>query len=155
MNQRRSLQVALAILVATVMAQAASESLYDEKADARQQIAAATVEASRAGKSIVLVFGANWCPDCRALDAQMRKPELASLIEKNFVVVKIDIGRMDKHVDVAQKYGVPVQRGIPALAVLDARGKPLYAQDQGQFSNARHMSYESIKAFFELWKPKV
>jgi thiol-disulfide isomerase/thioredoxin len=25
---------------------------------------------------VVLVFGANWCGDCRALDAQMHKVEL-------------------------------------------------------------------------------
>jgi len=40
------------------------------------------------------------------------------------------------------------------MAVLDSRGKLLYAQDQGQFADARHMSFESIKAFFEQWKPK-
>ena len=43
---------------------------------------------------------------------------------------------------------------IPALAVLDPHGKLLYAQDQGQFEDARHMEYESFKAFFEQWKPK-
>ena len=84
----------------------------------------------------------------------MYKPELASLIAKNFVILNIDTGRGDKNIDVAEKYGVPVSHGIPALAVLDSRGKLLYAQDQGQFADARHMSYESIKAFFEQWTPK-
>jgi len=70
-------------------------------------------------------------------------------------VVKIDVGRMNKHLEVAKQYGVPIRRGIPALAVLDAKGKVLYAMDQGQFADARHMSFESIKAFFEQWKPKL
>jgi hypothetical protein len=65
------------------------------------------------------------------------------------------VGQMDKNLDVALKHGVPVKRGIPAMAVLDSRGKLLYAQDQGQFADARHMSFESIKAFFEQWKPKL
>jgi thioredoxin 1 len=135
----------------------AAESVYDEHADARKDIAAAIAEASRAGKparNIVLVFGANWCKDCRALDEQMHKGALASLLEKNFVVVKIDVGRMDKNVDVAKKYGVPVENGIPAVAVLDRKGKLLYAQNQGQFADARHISYESIQTFFERWKPE-
>ena len=131
----------------------ASEPVYDERADAGKAIKAAAAEASRAGKRIVLVFGANWCKDCRGLDSQMHKGELASLLEKSFVVVKIDVGRMDKNVEVAKKYGVPVDNGIPALAVLDAKGKLLYAQDQGQFASAGSMSYESIRAFFERWKP--
>ena len=55
---------------------------------------------------------------------------------------------------IAEKYGVPLKPGIPVLAVLDSRGKVIYVQDQGQFSDARHMTYESIKTFFEQWKPK-
>jgi len=62
--------------------------------------------------------------------------------------------RFDKNLDLARKYGVPLKKGIPALAVLDPHGKLLYAQDQGQFEDARHMDYESFKAFFEQWKPK-
>ena len=129
--------------------------IYDEKADARHDIAAA-IDCRRGGrKNIVLIFGANWCGDCRALDAQMHKPELASIIEKSFVIVKIDLGREDKNLDLADQYHVPIKHGIPALAVLDSRGNLLYAMDQGQFADARNMSYESIKAFFVQWKPEV
>ncbi len=84
----------------------------------------------------------------------MHKSELAALLAKDFVVVKIDVGRYTKNLDLAEKFGVPLKKGIPALAVLDPHGKVLFAMDQGQFADARHMSYESIKAFFEQWKPK-
>lgn len=154
---RRWLLFVLVNLLLTLRGFAASESVYDEHADARKQIAAAISEAARADqatKNIVLVFGANWCKDCRALDDQMRKGELSALVKKHFVVVKIDVGRMDKNVDIARKYGVPVESGIPALAVLDAKGKLLYAQDHGQFANARQMTPEAFRAFFEQWKPK-
>ena len=145
------------VLVTARFVSAATDQLYDERADARKDIRAAIAQASRTGqpaKNIVLVFGANWCKDCHALADQMRKDELAALIEKYFVVVKIDVGRTDKNIDVASKYDVPIKNGIPAVAVLDARGKLLFAQDQGQFADARHMSYESIRAFFEQWKPR-
>ncbi len=155
MGRAKSLGMVVAVLLVVGLAPAASEPIYDEKANARKQVEAAITEASAGGKNIVLVFGADWCGDCHVLEAQMHKPELASLIAKNFVVVKIDVGRMDKNVDVAKKYGVPLTKGIPALAVLDPHGKLLYAQDHGQFEDARHMSYESIKAFFEQWRPKV
>ena len=144
-------------LVTARFVSAATDQVYDERTDAKKDIRAAIVQASRAGqpaKNIILVFGANWCKDCRALEEQMLKDELAALVVKNFVVVKIDVGRMDKNLDVAAKYNLPVANGIPALAVLDSKGKLLFAQDQGQFADARHMSYESIKAFFEQWKPK-
>ncbi len=144
--------MALGFRVASI--KAAEAPIYDENADARKQIHLAVSEASRSGKNVVLDFGANWCGDCHALNAQMHKAPLSSLIETSFVVVKIDVGRMNKNLDVAEKYRVPVQRGIPALAVLDKHGTLLYALDQGQFADARHMSFESISAFFEKWKPK-
>jgi len=146
------LYFSLALLATGGLAQTPTAPLYDESADAHQAISAAIVSAARTHKNIVLDFGANWCFDCHVLDEQMRKPELASIVEKNFVVVHIDVGRMDKNTDLAAKYGVPLRRGIPALAVLDSKGKLLYAQDQGQFEDARHMSYEDIKAFFVKWK---
>ena len=127
---------------------------YDEKADAHQQVAAAIAEASKAQKNVILVFGANWCGDCRALNEQMHKDELAGLIASNYEVVKIDVGRFNKNKDIAAKYHVPLAHGIPALAVLDPRGNVLYAMDQGQFSNARSMSYASIRDFFAKWEPK-
>jgi thioredoxin 1 len=157
MPRTRFLRGFFVLLLLVGMARAAEEPIYDEKADAGRQIAAAITAASQPGKAvrnIVLVFGANWCPDSHALDDNMHNPELAALIEKHFVVVKIDVGRMDKNLDVALKHGVPVKRGIPAMAVLDSRGRLLYAQDQGQFADARHMSFESIQAFFEQWKPR-
>jgi len=154
MYQARCALALLALSAVPIWTKAASENIYDEKADAHKLINAAITEAARSHKNIVLDFGANWCGDCHALDAEMRKPELASLVGRNYVVVHVDVGRFDKNVDVARKYGVPLKKGIPALAVLDPRGKLLYAQDQGQFEDARHMDYESFKAFFEQWKPK-
>jgi protein disulfide-isomerase len=134
--------------------QTAEAPPYNESADARTQISAAIAEASRTRKNVVLDFGANWCGDCRALDEQMHRPPLSSLIAKSFVVVKIDVGRFSRNLDVAEQYHVPIRHGIPALAVLDKNGALLYAMDQGQFADARHMSFESITAFFEKWKPK-
>lgn len=52
--------VLLTLLVASSLAKSAGEPLYDEKADARKQIASAIEAASKSGKNIVLIFGANW-----------------------------------------------------------------------------------------------
>ena len=154
MLHSRDLPGFLVLFLLAGVAIAADQPPYDEKADAHQQIAAAIAEASNAQKNVVLVFGANWCGDCRALDAQMHKEELAALIAANYEVVKVDVGRFKKNQDVGAKYHVPLKHGIPALAVLDPGGNLLYAMDQGQFADARHLSYESIKEFFVKWEPK-
>ncbi len=84
----------------------------------------------------------------------MRKPELARLIAHNFVVVNIDVGRFDKNVKLAAQYGVPIRRGIPALAILNPRGRLLYAMSQGQFANAHTMDYAAFLKFFRQWEPR-
>lgn len=84
----------------------------------------------------------------------MHKPDLASLIAQDFVVVKVDVGRYDKNLDLAEKYGVPIKKGIPAISVLSPNGKLLYAQSQGQFANARAMPYQDFAEFFRKWEPK-
>ncbi len=132
----------------------AREPLYNPDADARKDIRAAIAEASKSDRNVILDFGADWCFDCHVLDAQMHKPELAPLIAKDYVVVHIDVGRFDKNLDLAARYRVPLDKGVPALAVLDRHGKLLYSQEQGQFEDARHLDLETIRAFFEKWKPR-
>jgi hypothetical protein len=49
-----------ALLLFAGMSVAATPALYDESADAHQQVTAALAEAARSGKNVVLLFGANW-----------------------------------------------------------------------------------------------
>ena len=56
----KTLGVAFAGVLAAGVAAAAGGQIYDEGADAHQQIAAAIEQASKTGRNIVLVFGANW-----------------------------------------------------------------------------------------------
>jgi thiol-disulfide isomerase/thioredoxin len=151
---RLALLAAGATLIAIVGMSAADSPLYDEKADAHTQIDAAIAEASRSGRNIVLDFGANWCGDCHALDAHMHQPDLAPLIDRDYVVVHVDVGRFNKNLDLAKKYNVPLHKGIPALAILDSHGNLLFSQSQGEFEDARHLGHDSFTQFFEKWKPK-
>ena len=74
-------------------------------------------------------------------------------LEKYFVVVHVDIGRGDKNLDLAKKYDVPLNRGIPAIAVLDSAGKLLFSQKHGEFEAARSLATADILAFLNKWKP--
>ena len=126
--------------------------LYDETIDPRKDIAAGLKKAKAEHKRVILDFGGDWCGDCQVLDIYFHDPMNAELLEKNFVVVHVFIGHMDKNLDLASKYGVPVDRGVPALAVIDSKGKPLYSQQTGQFSNMRYMDISSVHEFLVHWK---
>jgi len=127
-----------------------NKDLYSETADARADIAAAQVVALREHKRILLEFGGNWCGDCQVLDYYYQQPPNAALLAKYYVVVRVEIGHMDHNVDIARKYGVPIEKGVPALAILDARGKLLYAEQPKEFE---HASPEAVSALLTRWKP--
>jgi thiol:disulfide interchange protein len=128
----------------------ANKNLYSETSDASADIAAALVRARREHKRILLDFGGNWCGDCQVLDIYYHQSPNAELLDKNFIVVHVNIGHMDKNVDVAKKYNVPITKGVPALAIIDAQGNLLYAEREKEFERT---TPEAITAFLNRWKP--
>jgi thiol:disulfide interchange protein len=128
----------------------ANKNLYSETSDASADIAAALIRARREHKRILLDFGGNWCGDCQVLDIYYHQSPNAELLDKYFIVVHVNIGHMDKNVDVAKKYNVPITKGVPALAILDSSGKLLYAEQPKEFE---HTTPESITKFLNRWKP--
>ena len=89
---------------------------YDEAADARADIRAAQAAAAQAKVPVLVVFGANWCGDCKVLDQAFKEGASAPLIARHFKVVKVDVGNFNRNVDIAEGYGVPLKSGIPAVA---------------------------------------
>jgi thioredoxin 1 len=119
---------------------------YDEKADAARDVQHAVAAAQSDHKQVLLVFGANWCPDCRALDKAMHGSS-QHLIESRFEVVKIDVGNFDKNLELAKRYGNPIAKGIPAVVVLGAADQVIYSTRNGELANAGQMSEQGIFAF--------
>jgi len=130
-----------------------SKKIYDPGANAHTEITEALALASKQHKRVLVVFGANWCYDCHVLDLAFHRPDVASVLSKNYEVIHIDVGEGDKNQDLMQQYDVPMKKGIPAIAVLDGKGTLLYSQKGGEFENARALSPEDVLAFLEKWKP--
>lgn len=121
---------------------------YDETADAKADVKRTLAEAKKQDKPVLVIFGANWCEDCRALDKALHEGRNAQLVNREFKVVKVDVGRFDKNLDVAKAYGDPIKKGIPGAAVLSPEGKVLYITKLGELADARHMSETGIYDFF-------
>ena len=127
--------------------------LYEKDADAKAEIRAALAKAARIHKRVLLDFGGNWCYDCHVLEAAFHQVDVSPLVGGNFIVVHVDVGQMDRNLDVAQKYQVPLEKGVPALAVLAPDGTLLYSQQHGEFESARNMDPDDLIAFLKKWSP--
>lgn len=139
--------LALSTLLCAAQAFAA-DAPYDEKADAKADIRSALVVARQAKVPVLVVFGANWCGDCKMLDTAFKTGASAPLMGRSFKVVKVDVGRFDRNVEIATGYGVPLKSGIPAVAVLAADGRLLYATAGGELADARKMGDVGVLEFF-------
>ena len=129
-----------------------SRHLYSETADPKADIAAALAKARREHKRVILDFGGDWCPDCQVLDIYLHQQPNAGLLASNFVLVHVWIGHEDANLDIAAHYGVPLDKGVPALAVLSPAGSVLYAQQSGEFEKMREMDPSSVTEFLNQWK---
>jgi|SRR5207302_4998761 len=131
---------------------AVKKHLYSAEADPKAEISAALKQASAEHKRVILDFGGDWCGDCQVLDIYFHQPPNLELLDKNFVLVHVDIGRFDKNLDIPEKYNIPLKKGVPALAVLDADGKLLYSQQAAEFGDMRYMYPTSVTDFLNRWK---
>jgi hypothetical protein len=127
--------------------------LYAPPEDAKAEISEALASAAKDRKRVILVFGANWCYDCHVLDATFHSKAIAPLVNENYHVVHVNVGDEDKNLDLAEKYGVPLKKGIPGLAVLDPDGKVVYSQKEGEFENSTRFSAADVTAFLRKWAP--
>jgi thiol:disulfide interchange protein len=144
--------VVLAVL-ATGTGVSRGRDIYPPPAQAGADIAAAIKAASASHKRILLDFGGDWCGDCQVLDIYFHNAQNLPILEANFVLVHVNIGEMDANLDIAKRYQVPVQQGVPALAVLSEQGKLLFSQKLKQFSSMRRMEPSAVTSFLVQWKP--
>jgi protein disulfide-isomerase len=143
----RTLAFVAAALLATLVH--AAPLPYDETADAKADVRRALSAAQSSGTPVLVIFGANWCADCRALDKALGTGKNAELVAREFKVVKVDVGNFDRNLDLAARYGNPIRKGIPAAVLLSPKDQVLYATRLGELADARHMSDTGIYDFFK------
>ncbi len=91
--------------------------------------AEAFAEAQRENKPILLDIGAVWCHWCHVMDRESYDdPEVAAIINENFVAVKVD---RDERPDIDSRYQAAIQAvsgqgGWPLTGFLTPDGKPFY-----------------------------
>jgi len=135
-------------------AQAAADiSAYPDVARAASDVAAAIDLAARQKRRVLIDFGANWCPDCKILEENFQRAENVELLHKNFILVHVNVGAhgMKENADLAARYGIPLSKGIPALAVLDGKGRTLFSHKNGEYESMRSVDAKAVHEFLLRW----
>ena len=106
-------------------------------------------ETIAANKQPILMFGANWCPDCRIFAGTMNIPKIKAYIEEKFNVLYIDVKRYEINMHLMEEYGIPSAEGIPRLLVFDKDKNLLNNSRTAEWRTARDRSSQEIFNFFQ------
>lgn len=123
---------------------------YQPAADARADLDRALARARSTGKRVLIELGGNWCADCRVVAGVLAIPEAKRFMDEHYVVVTVDVGRMDRNLDIPGRFGVTLA-GVPTLLVLDGEGRLLNAATSAELTSARDMKPQAILDYFARW----
>lgn len=120
----------------------------------QEAVGAACAKAGEEGKRVAVVFGADWCPDCDAFKKALGHRLVAPIVDPHFILVRVSVGNRNKNLDLMAQYGMAVEDGIPAVAIVEPDGSLVAAQLEGEFRNASSLlSVAEIVSFFHRWAP--
>ena len=132
------------LVVITLTGEAAR---YPVGVDARAAYESARVEARQREQFLMVVFGADWCPDCLRLHENLKSPEVTAYLEDHMRYVTVDVGRKDTNLELAGELGVTVEQGIPVAVFFDPSGQPIGTTNDGQLEPSRHFTSRQILKF--------
>lgn len=118
-----------------------------------KQVDEAFKTAAKTHRKVLLDFGGNWCPDCRKLAGVFNVPSVERWLDANFVVVPVNVGRIDKNLDLAAKYGIKIQE-VPTVLILTPDGHLLNADGTHTLGNARAMSAQAVIDLIDQWNQR-
>lgn len=123
---------------------------YAVTPDAMADVDAALARAAASDKRVLLVMGANWCHDSRALAGWLETPRFAALVSARYEVVYVDVGVPQtgegRNLEIARRFGLAEIPGTPALLVLTANGRAVNLDTAASWRNAESRSEDVIFA---------
>ena len=86
--------------------------------DATNRVLSAQAQAAAQHKLLLIDLGGNWCADCRILSGVMLLPEVRAFVDAHYVVVTVDVGRLNRNMQIPAHYHVSVG-GVPSLLIVE------------------------------------
>jgi thioredoxin-related protein len=152
----KSLLLVLTILLSAFALLAQSDEphpTFDPTRNPQEDLKAAIELAKKTNKNILLDVGGEWCIWCHRIDAFMHDTnEIESLLNENFIVVKINYSKENKNEEFLSKY--PKIEGYPHFFVLNKNGKFLHSQNTGDLEKEKGYDKNKFLTFLETWSPR-
>jgi thiol-disulfide isomerase/thioredoxin len=126
--------------------------LFRPSVDPLADVQQALSRADDGDRLALVVLGANWCHDSRALASRLHTPPLAELIQEHYELVFVDVGFLDKGRAVLQQFDVAHFYATPTVLIIDPSNRALVNdEDRHIWGNAYSIDMSSSVRYFEKW----
>jgi thioredoxin 1 len=143
-----SRRLVLIAVASQVLAPAlAAVNPYPPTANAASDLQRARKRASHSAKLLMVIFGGNWCADCRALHDRLHESPVREYVAEHFEIVNVNIGETNANLGIAKELGVSLKKGVPAAAFFTPDGKPVGFTNQGELEPARQYDARQVLTF--------
>ena len=122
---------------------------YEKTETARADVDAALAQAKAEDKLGLIVMGANWCHDSRALAGWFETERFQTMLSENYVVEYIDVGQKNRNQDIAESFGLDGTPGTPTGVVVETDGTVLNLDTAPTWRNAASRAEDDIYTEFE------
>lgn len=122
---------------------------YDEKVVDSLQLDEFIDLSISIGKQPVVIFGGNWCPDCRILEGTLAMPTIKKFLQQHYQVIHIDIGRYDRNMDLMDHLNIESKKGVPRVVILDLEKNIMNSSTSSEWTTARDRKQQEIYNYFQ------
>jgi thiol-disulfide isomerase/thioredoxin len=126
---------------------------YNESVDPMAEVNAALARAEENGKRVLIDLGGNWCGWCRLLAGVMELPEMRPLMAEHFELVTVDIssaaGKIDRNLEIPERFGVEEIGGVPWMIVLAPDGAVLHSSYE--VTDQNHETPQEMADWLAFW----
>jgi len=100
-------------------------------------------------KQSIIIFGANWCPDARLLEAVMQLKLIKKYLDQHSNILHIDVGDYEINTGLFEVFDKNIRDGIPRIFIMDRKGRNINLQDNDTMRKARELSTQDIFDYFQ------
>ena len=100
-------------------------------------------------KQTIIIFGANWCPDARLLEAVMQLKLIKKYLDRHSNILHIDVGDYEINTGLFKVFDKNIRDGIPRIFIMDRKGTNINLQDNDTMRKARELSTQDIFDYFQ------
>ena len=103
----------------------------------------------RKSKQSIIIFGGNWCPDCRILEGTLLLPTIKKYMIEHYEIMHVDVGRYDKNMNLISYFKIPKEEGVPRVLVFDNKKNILNMESTKEWTTARDRKQQEIFNYFQ------